>query len=88
MRSAFDGHIEEIPFILVDNFENDLNKNAYFLSHYHGDHVFGLAGDLFRHKIKKHKVFIYASEVTVAIIKEECPRLAPHLKPLQLGKFN
>lgn len=87
MRSAFDGNIDEIPFILVDNFENDLNKCAYFLSHYHGDHVFGLAGDLFRRKLKRNNVFIYASKVTVAIIKEECPRLAPYLKSLELGKF-
>ncbi|KAJ8706596.1 hypothetical protein PYW07_012674 [Mythimna separata] len=86
MRSAFNGYIDEIPFILVDNFENDLNKSAYFLSHYHADHVSGIAGELFRRKLKKNNVFIYASKVTVAIIREECPRLAPNLKSLELGK--
>lgn len=87
MKSAFDGHIKEIPFIFVDNFENDVNKNAYFLSHYHGDHVFGLSEDYFRRKVKKNKAFIYASNVTVAIVREVCPGLTPYLKPLLLGKF-
>lgn len=86
MRSAFNGHIDEIPFILVDNFENDLNKNAYFLSHFHGDHVFGLGEDRLRHRLKRNKAFIYASEVTVAIIKKECPLLYPYLKVLELGR--
>ncbi|CAB3240898.1 unnamed protein product [Arctia plantaginis] len=85
MKSAFSGYIPEIPFILVDNFENK-QKCAYFLSHFHGDHIFGLNSKDFPAQLKKNKGFIYASAVTVAIVKNEVPELSSHLKILDLGR--
>lgn len=86
MKSAFSGYIPEIPFILVDNFENK-HKCAYFLSHFHGDHIFGLNSKDFPAKLKKNKGFIYGSAVTVAIVKNEVPELSPYLKILDLGMY-
>ncbi|XP_075989994.1 protein artemis-like [Anticarsia gemmatalis] len=85
MRSAFSGIIDEIPFINVDNFQNQ-DQSAYFLSHFHGDHIFGLNDLQFPRKLEENRSFIYASEVTVAIVESELPNLAPYLKILQLGR--
>lgn len=85
ISSAFNGYIAEIPFIFIDNFENQ-HQSAYFLSHYHADHTVGLTAADLPIKLKENKAFIYASEVTIAIIKNEICELSPYLKSLSLGR--
>lgn len=69
--STFDGIIREIPGISVDNFEGvNLQSHAFFLSHYHTDHINGMHDNSFIARMYDHNVFLYASPITVAIIKE------------------
>lgn len=87
MKSSFCGVIAEVPFISVDNFQNT-SKSAYFLSHYHYDHFIGLDNSCLPAILKENKAYIYASEVTIAIIKwEQRENLHPYLKVLKLGEY-
>ncbi|KAF9824765.1 hypothetical protein SFRURICE_020496 [Spodoptera frugiperda] len=85
MQAAFNGHLKEIPFIRIDNFTSERDHvSAYFLSHFHGDHISGL--NHWGLGKRGSKIYIYTSEVTVAIIKVRHPELEPHLKSLALGR--
>lgn len=85
MQASFNGKLEEIPFIRIDNFSSERDHvSAYFLSHFHGDHICGL--NHWGWGKRGSKIYIYTSEVTVAIIKVRHPELEPHLKSLALGR--
>ncbi|XP_053622589.1 protein artemis-like isoform X2 [Plodia interpunctella] len=92
--SSFNGTIDEIPGISVDNFEK-LDKSAYFLSHIHSDHTVGLLNTVkygdngnatFAEYLSKNDVYVYMSEVTAIIFEYEFGDLAAFVKPLGMGK--
>ncbi|KPJ17170.1 Protein artemis [Papilio machaon] len=83
--SSFDKTIEEIPGIAVDNFEGQhLNSRAFFLSHYHMDHVQGLDSPQLANHLRETNTFIYTSEITASIINHEmeCSDILKYVKPL------
>ncbi|KAM3955982.1 LOW QUALITY PROTEIN: protein artemis [Aphomia sociella] len=83
--SSFNGIIDEIPGISVDNF-NDINKRAY-LSHCHTDHTEGLYKDhLINFLQRNDQCYIYLSEVTAIIVEHEKCELKNHLKVLPVGE--
>ncbi|XP_060527889.1 protein artemis [Cylas formicarius] len=83
--STFGGKIEEIPEISVDRFDGDnLNSQAFFLSHCHTDHMRGLFAHHFQEKIKNEKKFIYVSPVSRAILNGMCPNISGLLKELSI----
>ncbi|XP_013144701.1 PREDICTED: protein artemis-like [Papilio polytes] len=85
LMSSFDGIIEEIPGIAVDNFEHrHLDSRAFFLSHYHMDHVQGLDTTELADSLKKTKAFIYTSEITAIIINHvmKGSKILKYVKPL------
>ncbi|XP_045541319.1 protein artemis-like [Papilio machaon] len=83
--SSFDKTIEEIPGIAVDNFEGQhLNSRAFFLSHYHMDHIQGLDSPQLANHLRETNTFIYTSEITASIINHEmkCSDILKYVKPL------
>ncbi|XP_045783073.1 protein artemis-like [Maniola jurtina] len=89
IRSSFHGKIDEIPGVYADNFENaDYTlARAYFLSHYHSDHVQGLQSDALLETLRKTQATIYTSELTAAIIDYEKSdsRLMKYVRGLKTG---
>ncbi|XP_022831598.1 protein artemis-like [Spodoptera litura] len=83
---SFSGFVQELHFIRIDNFIRKEYVYAYFLSHYHGDHIHGIEDKELSIYLKNNKVYIYTSEVTVAIITARHPELAPYLRALKLGR--
>ncbi|XP_045783080.1 protein artemis-like [Maniola jurtina] len=81
--SSFPGKIDEIPGICVDNFEKA--ARAYFLSHYHEDHIVGIDADLLRIVLKKAKAKIYASKVTAIILRVKHLGLNQYVEGLETG---
>lgn len=74
--STFQGKLEEIKNISVDRFdEENLNSYAFFLSHCHTDHMIGLHNSLFHERLAEDDVFLYASSVSVEILKRLIPEL-------------
>ncbi|XP_045456216.1 protein artemis-like [Melitaea cinxia] len=73
MKSSFHGKIVEIPGIYADNFENAEHQNAraYFLSHYHTDHIQGLHSRELLDVLIRNNVIIYSTELTAAIIDDD-----------------
>lgn len=84
--STFQGKVEEIKNISVDRFDNDnLNSYAYFLSHCHTDHMIGLRNPSFHERLLKEDLFLYASSVSVKILKKLIPELpASNLKEIPM----
>lgn len=85
--STFGGLVEEIPGISIDRFDGtNLESTIFFLSHCHTDHMVGLNSPNFLNALmrKKH-VYLYASPVTVQILKCKFPELAPKLKKLPVN---
>ncbi|XP_038220494.1 protein artemis-like [Zerene cesonia] len=87
--SAFNGKIQEIPGVWVDNFENvtSAKPRAYFLSHCHSDHMQGLHSITLLDYLTKHNVYIYTTDLSAAIIDDEKrdPRIMEYVKVLKLG---
>ncbi|XP_068627223.1 protein artemis-like [Battus philenor] len=83
--SSFHGKICEIPGIAVDNFKGEnVNARAFFLSHYHMDHVQGLKTGVLYNHLRRNNVFIYTSEITASIIEyENGSELRDFVKPLR-----
>ncbi|CAG4999906.1 unnamed protein product [Parnassius apollo] len=68
--SSFHGKIEEIPGISVDNFTGENAKSrAYFISHFHADHIQGIDDTRLLEHLKKTNVFIYTSKTTLTIMR-------------------
>lgn len=83
--STFSGKIQEIPHISVDRFdENNLTSEAYFLSHCHSDHMVGLY--TLQYSLSKSDKFLYASEISCAILKKQYPVLENNVKVLDIYK--
>lgn len=85
--STFNGSIQEIPNIRVDNFE-EINETCtiYFLSHCHSDHMRGLYDWAFQdYLIRSPDVFLYASPISIQILKQMYPRLESQLKELPIN---
>ncbi|CAG4999918.1 unnamed protein product [Parnassius apollo] len=71
-QSSFHGKISEIPGISVDNFTGkNATSRAYFLSHFHADHIQGLDEPCLLEHLKKTNVFIYTTEVTLTVMRHE-----------------
>lgn len=89
MKSSFHGKINEIPGIYADNFENAEHQNAraYFLSHYHSDHIQGLHSRELLHVLIRNNVIIYATELTAAIIDDDKndERIMQYVRGLKMG---
>ncbi|XP_022126468.2 protein artemis [Pieris rapae] len=89
LRSSFQGKIEEIPGLHVDNFEyvESTIARAYFLSHCHSDHMQGLHSPSLLKYINEKNIFIYTTELSAAIIKEntEDDKILDYIKVLKLG---
>ncbi|CAH2216357.1 jg13317 [Pararge aegeria aegeria] len=89
IRSSFHGEIDEIPEIYIDNFENAEKRmaRAYFLSHYHSDHVQGIHSAALLATLEKTKAFIYTSKLTATIVNfEKCDsKLMNYVKGLKTG---
>ncbi|CAH0731078.1 unnamed protein product, partial [Brenthis ino] len=93
MKSSFNGLISEIPYIRVDNFENKMSAEvrAYFLSHYHSDHIVGLHTDVFLEHLEKKapKAYLYCTELTAAFIDDDLShshkKIMEYVKPLKMG---
>lgn len=77
----------EIQNISVDCFdENNYNSSAYFLSHCHTDHMKGLSNSKFQaNLVERDNVFLYASEVSVQILKRTFPNVTSKLKALSVN---
>lgn len=85
--STFNGKIEEIPEISVDRFDGEnVTSTVYFLSHCHADHMRGL-DDWSFHKslVYRPDVFMYASQISIRILKGLYPPIETKLKELPLG---
>ncbi|KAL3268904.1 hypothetical protein HHI36_007991 [Cryptolaemus montrouzieri] len=81
--STFGGKIKEIPGISIDRFDrNNLDSQAYFLSHCHIDHMVGLNTSEFQGILKERNCFIYVSHVTKAILKKLYPNIDEQIKEL------
>ncbi|KAF9416887.1 hypothetical protein HW555_005890, partial [Spodoptera exigua] len=77
---------ERCKFLKLDNFGNRFPVYAYFLSHFHGDHIVNIDDHRLKNKLKEKNTFLYTSEITVAIISARYPHLVPYLKSLKLGR--
>lgn len=66
--STFEGIIEEIPGISVDNFENNnLQSSIFFLSHCHTDHMRGI-DQFLQSLLVKNDIIFYCSRITKQFI--------------------
>ncbi|CAO1327886.1 unnamed protein product [Diamesa tonsa] len=79
--STFNGQIEEIPGIAVDEFseENIKDSKALFVSHCHTDHMHGLS------ELKDFKYPIYATSISALFIRRKFPSLEGNIKELEIG---
>ncbi|XP_072038228.1 protein artemis-like isoform X2 [Amphiura filiformis] len=69
--SQFEGLMKEYPQVALDRFQGPavLRARAYFLSHFHADHMVGLDSKQFIERLKcSRTVKLYASEVTCAFL--------------------
>ncbi|KAF2898502.1 hypothetical protein ILUMI_07673 [Ignelater luminosus] len=85
--STFDGKIEEIPEISVDRFDGEnINSTVFFLSHCHADHMRGLDDWSFHNSLVcRPDVFLYASPISIRILRGLYPSIETKLKELPLG---
>ncbi|CAO1366603.1 unnamed protein product [Diamesa serratosioi] len=80
--STFNGQIEEISGIAVDEFsEENIHENtkALFVSHCHSDHMHGLA------ELKNFEYPIYATSISALFIRTKFPNLKENIKELEIG---
>jgi hypothetical protein len=75
--STFDGKIEEIPGIFVDEFEDSSGK-CYFLSHCHTDHMRGLAE-------LQTEACVYTTSISALLLRRKCPQLEENIRILEIG---
>lgn len=81
--STFGGKIKEIPGISVDRFdEENLDSDAYFLSHCHTDHMVGLNNAKFQETLRKRGCYIYVSHVSKAILQQLHPEIRDRIREL------
>lgn len=73
--SSFNGTINEIPSIAVDNFETS-GKKFYFLSHCHTDHLKGI-------EQLPEGSLLYATPISSLIIRKKYPKLK--INELEIG---
>ncbi|KAF7274855.1 hypothetical protein GWI33_012485 [Rhynchophorus ferrugineus] len=86
--STFKGKIDEIPGISVDCFlPNNYDSKAFFLSHFHSDHIRGLYEDGADFIIKRN-LPLYTSALTKEIIKRKNPVLAEQVKEMDIKHPN
>lgn len=82
--STFLGFIEEIPGISVDRFDGEnLGSSAYFLSHYHTDHMHGLHNEFFVH-LQQFNKYLYCSPISKAFLSATYPVI--HVKDIVFDK--
>lgn len=85
--STFDGIIEEIPKISIDEFTgNNLKSDIFFLSHCHSDHMKGMNNFKFLDVLRKENTYLYASPISIKILVKQIPCL-PTEKLLCLDMF-
>ncbi|XP_003743129.1 protein artemis-like [Galendromus occidentalis] len=67
--STFGGRIPQLPGLMIDRFEDDPDIRAYFLSHDHSDHQYGIDDPDLQSYIIKDSLKIYASPLTVRMLR-------------------
>ncbi|XP_014477284.1 PREDICTED: protein artemis [Dinoponera quadriceps] len=73
--STFPGLIEEIPGISVDRFDGkNFDSFAYFLSHYHVDHMQGLNYEFFAH-LQQCNRYLYCSRISKIFLSSVYPEI-------------
>lgn len=84
--SDFNGSIEEIPKILVDNFHLRDNPTGFFLSHIHTDHTQGLLNPIFLNYLTEHNLYVYTSHISKLILENQNCSLKGRLKTLEINR--
>ncbi|KAG8224986.1 hypothetical protein J437_LFUL005997, partial [Ladona fulva] len=70
--SEFGGKLDEIEEVSIDRFDGDnLKSTAFFLSHCHSDHMVGLNSKEFEEALCKRDVYLYCSEISCCILKND-----------------
>lgn len=83
--STFSGKIQEIPGISVDRFDgNNLESEAFFLSHCHSDHMVGLQSPFFHNLLVDNNMYLYASKISCIIISKMYPTIKNNLRVLSM----
>lgn len=84
--STFNGIVEEIPYIRVDRFDTfDENTCIFLLTHCHTDHTVGLSFDFFE-MLQDKNLYLYASPISVRILKNEYPTFETRFKEVYVGE--
>lgn len=84
--STFGGKIQELPNISVDRFDGEnFESEAYFLSHCHSDHMRGLGLYCFQEQLVEKGKYLYASQISCAILKRLHPYIKNNVKELDLN---
>lgn len=86
--SCFDGLMEEYRCISLDRFDGiNLKSSAFFLSHFHSDHIVGLPEPEFMTLLETRlDVYLYTSEVTKSLLlaDKRFEKLEKHIISLPL----
>nr|XP_023020759.1 protein artemis [Leptinotarsa decemlineata] len=83
--STFCGKIQEILQISVDRFDGEnMQSEAYFLSHCHSDHMVGLWSYDFQKQLVANKKKLYASQISCVILRKMFPNISDCLRELHL----
>lgn len=84
--STFGGKFEELPGVSVDRFTYDnLNSEAFFLSHCHVDHMQGLNSSQFQNVLLEYNLFLYVSPISKAILDKMFPSIKNNIVELELN---
>ncbi|XP_074646452.1 protein artemis-like [Tubulanus polymorphus] len=88
--SSFPGRMQEYAAISIDRFDGDnLKSTAFFLSHYHGDHVVGLSDPKFVRRLQEDNDFhLYCSDITKTLIlaNDDYKPIKPHIVALPVDQ--
>ncbi|KAI4460431.1 dna cross-link repair protein pso2/snm1-related [Holotrichia oblita] len=86
--STFNGFLREIPYIRVDRFNTyDEDTKIFFLTHCHADHTVGICDEFFL-DLKRRNLFLYASPISVRILKNDYPDFTCRLKEVIVGEYS
>uniref|UniRef100_A0A069DSQ7 Protein artemis n=1 Tax=Panstrongylus megistus TaxID=65343 RepID=A0A069DSQ7_9HEMI len=72
--NAFNGKLDEdgFQFCRIDHFEDFEGAKAFFLTHFHRDHMHGISSSAFNQIFKEQSdVFFYCSEITKTFIERD-----------------
>ncbi|KAK9730699.1 DNA repair metallo-beta-lactamase [Popillia japonica] len=85
---TFNGFLREIPYIRVDRFDTyDEDTRIFFLTHCHADHMVGLCDEFFT-DLKRRNLHLYASPISVRILKNDYPNFVCRFKEVIVGEYS